>query len=1105
MKYRLGLDLGVSSIGSAIIDDEDRKVLDLGVRIFNVSEGGAKRREKRTMRKNTVRTARRMKTLAKILFDNGLYPSDNPAGTARLRALPVYKIRTDALDKKLESLHHLGRAILHLAKHRGAGYIDQMQEARELEYDENGVAKLSKKSSPYELLEKYLVDLGARTVGEFLNLRYNDKKCVRQGRGDIDRGYVDYAIPRWRVREEFNFIWDSQAKFYDVLTPELKDKIGAVLFYENSSMPWAVGQCIYIDAEQRMPAAHPLTEQRRIYEEVNNIRILKSDGDKVALSLEQRDRVINELLMQGKAAGKKAIKELLGIKDSLTLENIIKPYLYSMPEFSGLNITGELIDFITNPINPDDLSGRNYSNDEIIRRAGKMLQTDDCNKIEKLLAMIPTGRANLGKTATNKLLELLKAGVITHRAASDCLAENDARFIAVEERARATQGKFDKLPYYGQILSSDTQPIAEHVRQRDATLNDDEKKYGKIANPAVHMILNQLRHVVNDIISLQGCRPSEICIEVARDVGLSEKQKKELEKRQKENKDGNDKAKKHLKEYGLKISKVNILKYRLADQQGWKDGYSTAGIPANFNGFEIEHLIPKTRGGTDAFANLSLVNQTDNGAKGNSFPYEYLSGKKPPEELREIIKAARSLPDNKKWRFEKDAADKMHDDGDPDESTRYLTDTRYVTKLALRYLRAILDRPTNENGIIALRGSDTAKLRHAWNLDGIEYDLMNIDVPKYDPDAPKRWIEKDTGLIMEQDEKPDIDGQWKEYKTNNPEYKSKPRMDHRHHALDAVVAAVCTRQLLLKLATDGGPDAVLLDRGAVLEKLKNISVSHKSEHGVAGQLHKETGRVVIDENTGLCYYKKKISDFKKISDLSALIIDKNHPDVEKDKELQQELYNNFYTYQNDAELRLEEMNNERLENGGKEIKISEALIIAETFKIIKERGLWSGDKFRKYEECKSLIKIPKHGVSYESGNNAMKIFWRDQSGKIKWECVNNFNANNPKFVPKWKTDGGRVLWQVCQGDMLEMNTPNEYKKFVGGAEKCRCVITKFGDANLGFVLHNDARMDSPPKSDPFYMKRALLEKGLSFFLAHKARKIELTPFGKIKRKHKALG
>ena len=48
MKYRLGLDLGVGSIGSAVIelDNENnaKDIIDAGVRIFEVSEGAEERR-----------------------------------------------------------------------------------------------------------------------------------------------------------------------------------------------------------------------------------------------------------------------------------------------------------------------------------------------------------------------------------------------------------------------------------------------------------------------------------------------------------------------------------------------------------------------------------------------------------------------------------------------------------------------------------------------------------------------------------------------------------------------------------------------------------------------------------------------------------------------------------------------------------------------------------------------------------------------------------------------------------------------------------------------------------------------------------------------------
>lgn len=52
--------------------------------------------------------------------------------------------------------------------------------------------------------------------------------------------------------------------------------------------------------------------------------------------------------------------------------------------------------------------------------------------------------------------------------------------------------------------------------------NGKRRKIGRIANPVVHSILNQLRKVINEIIRLYG-KPEMIKLEVARDFGMSKK------------------------------------------------------------------------------------------------------------------------------------------------------------------------------------------------------------------------------------------------------------------------------------------------------------------------------------------------------------------------------------------------------------------------------------------------------------------------------------------------------------------------------------------------------------------------------------------------------
>ena len=88
--------------------------------------------------------------------------------------------------------------------------------------------------------------------------------------------------------------------------------------------------------------------------------------------------------------------------------------------------------------------------------------------------------------------------------------------------------------------------------------------------------------------------------------------------------------------------------------------------------------------------------------------------------------------------------------------------------------------------------------------------------------------------------------------------------------------------------------------------------------------------------------------------------------------------------------------------------------------------------------------------------------------------------------------------------MLELDTPDEWK---GYTTKDRCIakIKKFSDGRVTIDYSSDARMTSPKDKNLKYMfVHSLEDRGVSFFIKHNARKIELTTFGKIKKKHKVL-
>src|SRR5690606_29101529 len=88
----------------------------------------------------------------------------------------------------------------------------------------------------------------------------------------------------------------------------------------------------------------------------------------------------------------------------------------------------------------------------------------------------------------------------------------------------------------------------------------------------------------------------------------------------------------------------------------------------------------------------------------------------------------------------------------------------------------------------------------------------------------------------------------------DPEHRGKNRDDHRHHAVDAAVIAVCDRSLIKKVS-DAAARSEGLGGGRLLKSLdvpwigfreeleaviRKIVVSHKPDHGREAGLHNDT-------------------------------------------------------------------------------------------------------------------------------------------------------------------------------------------------------------------------------------------------------------------------
>lgn len=179
------------------------------------------------------------------------------------------------------------------------------------------------------------------------------------------------------------------------------------------------------------------------------------------------------------------------------------------------------------------------------------------------------------------------------------------------------------LEYYGKILQNSV------VDPQINNPKNDEEKYGKISNPTVHIALNQLRKLVNELIELYG-KPEQIVIELARDLKNGKAAKLKHIKQNKENQKINDDVRKKIEEFKAKNDKNTRDKVKLwielgNDELSRKCVYTgkTISLAELFSDdVQIEHIVPYSRSLDDSFNNKTLSYRIANYYKGNKTPYE---------------------------------------------------------------------------------------------------------------------------------------------------------------------------------------------------------------------------------------------------------------------------------------------------------------------------------------------------------------------------------------------------------------------------------------------------------------------------------------------------
>lgn len=279
-EYSLGLDLGVGSIGAAVValePDEDGVLYASDPvfacsRVFASSEGASTRREKRGHRNSLRHRSNRLKHLWKLLARKGLMlpfseevvtnPQSLRFSEESMKKDP-YTLRYKGLREEL-TLEELGVALYHIANHRGSSSVRSFL----------GDKKIDEKEK--ESLQTTADIAKAYNLNTFIEVLYKFNETAKDPcyRNKPSRQSLT-CVPmptRDIIKSEFNQLMSTQQRYHqDILTDEYISSIEGCIFFENPKIVPEAGNCPYFPNEKKLPKASFINEERRLWEALNNV------------------------------------------------------------------------------------------------------------------------------------------------------------------------------------------------------------------------------------------------------------------------------------------------------------------------------------------------------------------------------------------------------------------------------------------------------------------------------------------------------------------------------------------------------------------------------------------------------------------------------------------------------------------------------------------------------------------------------------------------------------------------------------------------------------------------------------------------------------------
>ena len=1044
MRYRLGLDLGAKSIGWAMLrlsaENQPSAIIKAGVRIFpdgrNPKDGASlavSRRTARQMRRRRDRFLRRKDRLMQALIGLGFFPADAEVRRS-LVAHDPYALRKKGLDQALTPAE-FARALFHINQRRG------FKSNRKTDAKDNDSGALK---TAIRRVHEQLAACGARSVGEWLAGRHEQRQGVRarlRGKSVKDKAY-DLYIDRAMIEAEFDAIWAKQNSlnpgvFNEAARVCLKD----ILLFQRPLKPVEPGRCTLLPDERRAPLALPSVQRFRIYQEVNNLRLLGDDLRECALTLDQRDRLV-ALLDTGDltfGAMRKALK--LPGSTQFNLEDTKRDRLKGNASAMMLakeKQFGARWPLLSTALQEEIVEKLLACESEAELVDWLQQETGVSESVAETIAnsRLPEGYGNLSTVAISRVLPELEKAVVSY---AEAVVRAGFESHSALSHGAQTGEIMPALPYYGEALQ-------RHVAFGSGNPADPvEQRYGRIANPTVHIGLNEVRKVVNGLIKRYG-HPAEIVVEVARELkqgkALRDEISKEQTKRQEENRLYRDKIRSLIG--GAEPSTLDIQRMRLwvelnrDDVANRRCPYTGEQISIEMlysDAVEIEHILPFSRTLDDSLNNKTVALRRANRDKANKTPFEAFGHSPDGYSYEAILERAKLMPRDKAKRFAPDAYQRWLKE-DKDFLARALNDTAYISRLAKEYLTLVC--PANK--VRSIPGRLTALLRGKFGLN----ELLSGTAEKN-------------------------------------------RNDHRHHALDAAVIAITDQGLLQRFsqanaqAREKGLRRLVEDmplpwptyREQVGRALRNIVVSYRPDHGYQSGLHNDTAYGLLSD--GKVVHRVPLEKFKSAKEIETT-------------DFSDAAFKTWLLDQVDGlegkefASRIEHLTRE---HGTHRARVVEklAVIPMHSSKAAARHGTEEDGSPRAYK-------------GYKGDSNYCIEIWRNDKGTWEGTVVSSFEAHQVVRVQGWAglrhprraLNGQPLVMRLMIDDMLQID--------LGEGWRTLRVATISGNGQIFMAEHHEANVDARNRDKASGFK--YLSKYPGSLQSAKGRRVSVSPSGEMR-------